>query len=125
MFNAINMYLIPLGVSMTTSEKMAGGYFMWFSLPQPLLAVQVAANAQEAANLIVAHGNLFEVYGDEKSAKFDNQIRVCFAWESEDNLEEGIRRLGRVIQQMKAAADEKPSSNGTANSTLQSIDTHK
>ena len=125
MLNAINTYLVSLGVAVTTSEKIAGGYFIWLNLPPPLLAAQVAAIAQETANLIIAHGNLFEVYGDEKSAKFDHQIRVCFAWETEDDLEEGIRRLSQVIRQMQVDVDGKLSSHSTADPTLQTGDVYK
>lgn len=64
--------------------------FIWFSLPSPLEAEQVAAVAQERENLIVAHGNMFEVWGDEKSASFSREIRVCFAWEDEHKLTTGI-----------------------------------
>jgi len=125
MLNAINTYLLPLGITMNTPEKIAGGYFIWFNLPETLLAVQVATKAQETANLIVAHGNLFEVYGDENSAKFNNQIRVCFAWEAEDKLEEGIWRLSQVIRQMLVEFNGKISSNNSVNVTLQSTDIYK
>lgn len=43
---------------------------------------------------------MFEVWGDEKSALFRRQIRVCFAWEDEDKLTGGIYRLGKVIEYM-------------------------
>lgn len=56
--------------------------------------------AVERENLIVAHGNMFEVWGDEKSALFRRQIRVCFAWEDEDKLTSGIYRLSKVIEYM-------------------------
>lgn len=64
--------------------------FIWFSLPAPLNAEQVAEAAQERENLIVAHGNMFEVWGDEKSAPFNREIRVCYAWEDEHKLTSGI-----------------------------------
>jgi len=43
---------------------------------------------------------MFEVWGDEKSASFRHEMRVCFAWEDEDKLSAGIYRLGKVIEYM-------------------------
>lgn len=85
--------------SLATSE-IYGGYFVWFSLPEGFSAKHVADVAMKEENLVVAHGNMFEVRGDERSAKFDREIRLCFSWEDENDIEEGVRRLGAVLQRV-------------------------
>lgn len=104
MIDAIDEHLVPLGITLSKVSlrgvDIFGGYFIWFTLPEPLAAEAVAVRAKERENLIVAHGNLFEVYGDEKSVSLDRFIRVCFAWEDEALLKESIVRLGVVMKAM-------------------------
>ena len=42
----------------------------------------------------------FEVHGDDGRAPFKGDIRICFAWEAEDALVEGIQRLGSLLKRM-------------------------
>lgn len=84
------------------SREVVGGYFIWLSLPEPLLADAVAKRAQAEENLIVAQASLFAVYGDARKGELEREIRVCFSWEEEDKLGEGIERLARVIRRMQA-----------------------
>ncbi|KAL8716669.1 MAG: hypothetical protein Q9225_006024 [Loekoesia sp. 1 TL-2023] len=101
MMEAIERYLLPLGVSLPQSYRtVVGGYFLWLAVPRPLLAEEVARRAKEEENLIVGQGSLFAVYGDERTQDLERQIRVCFSWEEEVRLGEGIERLARVIRQM-------------------------
>ncbi|KAK8244776.1 pyridoxal phosphate-dependent transferase [Phyllosticta capitalensis] len=98
MVSAIEKHLVPLGVTYAQPGKeVAGGYFVWLSLPEPLKGAEVARLGREQQNLIVAEGEMFEVPGDSKRIKFPRDVRVCFAWEAEDMLEQGIARLGQVI----------------------------
>ena len=48
----------------------------------------------------VATGNLFRVQDDQsvEPDAYERGIRLCFAWEQEDNLTEGIRRLARAVR---------------------------
>lgn len=39
--------------------------------------------------------------GDSKKAHFECDLRVCFAWEDEEKLAEGIERLARVIRSLQ------------------------
>jgi DNA-binding transcriptional MocR family regulator len=98
---AITRYLVPLGVSVSKvsleGRNTVGGYFIWLELPKLITAEQIAEAAKEKENLVVGYGGLFEVWGDEQAAKFRQWIRVCFAWEDEENLTEGIIRLARVV----------------------------
>lgn len=95
---AIDEHLIPLGVTLPQADRgFVGGYFLWLSLPPNIKGAAVAKTALAKERLIVANGELFEVPGDNKDVRFDHHIRVSFAWEAEENLAEGIRRLGNVI----------------------------
>lgn len=101
MMDAIEMYLVPLGVSASKvsleGKDLFGGYFIWFELPEGMSAERVSVMAKERENLIVAQGHMFEVYGDEEAVRFERCMRVCFAWEEEELLVEGIERLARVV----------------------------
>lgn len=102
MVEAIERYLLPLGVTLPQSNRtVVGGYFLWFALPKPLLADEVAQVAREDENLIIGQGSLFAVYGDERTEDLERQVRVCFSWEEEANIAQGIERIGKVINRMR------------------------
>lgn len=102
MMAAIEKHLLPLGVELprTLSSDIVGGYFIWMDLPHPLSAVAVSRRARSAENLIVAEGEMFQVPGDTSDALFPRSLRLCFAWEDEHALDEGVSRLARVVRQM-------------------------
>ncbi|KAM0445856.1 hypothetical protein ACHAPV_006703 [Trichoderma viride] len=106
MMDAVKQYLAPLGVvsqeSSIQGESVYGGYFVWLTLTQgpPGLLVSDAALREE--NIVLGRGNMFAVRGDEEGAKFDNAIRLCFSWEPEEALIDGVRRLGLLLQRMQA-----------------------
>lgn len=100
MMSAINKYLLPLGLTMPQPNRdVVGGYFIWLTLPKPLLAEEIARRAL-AESVIIAEGSLFTVQGDPNGEKgsFERDFRLCFSWEEEASLKEGIERLGRVIR---------------------------
>ena len=84
---------------------MGSGYFVWFALPAPLDATKVAVRAKEKHDLIIAPGAMFGVKGDDDVANLKRKVRVCFAWEQESSLEEGIKRLSRVIRDVQDELD--------------------
>jgi DNA-binding transcriptional MocR family regulator len=100
MMAAIQKYLTPLGVRLgevtANGEEIFGGYFLWLELPKGVGAEVVADRAKVEENLIVAPGHIFEVENDP-SIKFQNSLRLCFSWEEEADLEEGIVRLATVV----------------------------
>ncbi|KAI9814259.1 MAG: hypothetical protein M1827_003425 [Pycnora praestabilis] len=97
MILAIDEHLVPLGVMISQSgREVVGGYFIWFSLPKPLRAEEVAATAKDTENLIISPGPAFRV----DKAMFESEIRVCFSWEKEEKLSEGIQRLANVIRNL-------------------------
>lgn len=106
LISAIEKYLIPLGVELPqTKRDLMGGYFIWFTLPSSLDAVKVAVRAKGEQNLLVAPGAMFGVNGDADLESLKRKVRVCFAWEQEDLLAEGIERLSRVIRDMQSEMD--------------------
>ncbi|CAI6336357.1 unnamed protein product [Periconia digitata] len=108
MVTAINEELIPLGVSLPQTDRdVVGGYFIWLTLPSPIKGAVVAQRAKDEENLAVAQGEMFEVPGDteHEGTRFENHLRVCFAWEDEDMLAEGMQRLARVIRKLQAEQD--------------------
>lgn len=62
MVKAIHRHLVPLGVRLPQMERdVVGGYFIWLTLPAPLLGRAVAQRAREEENVVVAQGDMFEV----------------------------------------------------------------
>ncbi|KAJ4373194.1 Valine--pyruvate aminotransferase [Neocucurbitaria cava] len=104
MVQAINTELIPLGVRLPqTDREVVGGYFIWLTLPSPLKGAVLAQRAKDEENVVVAQGEIFQVPGDTEypGTSFGNDVRICFAWEDEEMLAEGIERLALVIRRMQ------------------------
>jgi DNA-binding transcriptional MocR family regulator len=112
--STIHTYLLPLGCQLPpttqtlSGEKVAGGYFIWLSLPHGISAKALAKRCKSEESLIVAEGGLFEVPGDNVApvTKFDDCVRLCFTFEEEKRLGEGVERLGLVLGRM--IRDEEP-----------------
>lgn len=97
--SAIQEHLLPLGVTLPSASELAvaGGYFIWLELPPPLRASDIAQLALQE-KVKVASGEIFQVQGDPARGRFERNLRICFAWEDERKLVEGIRKLGTVIR---------------------------
>jgi DNA-binding transcriptional MocR family regulator len=123
MMDAVERLLVPLGASVSKvsleGKDVFGGYFIWFRLPEGMRAERVAARAKESENLIVAQGDMFEVYGDEQAVRFELWVRVCFAWEEEELLVEGIERLARVVSDVMGGNMDEGRGNGKDTQSLQ------
>jgi DNA-binding transcriptional MocR family regulator len=74
-----------------------GGYFIWLRLGPSQSAQKVAQAVLQEKSVLVGNGNFFNVKGDSQKFSFDSNIRLCFAWEDEDRMVEGVRRLGEVL----------------------------
>lgn len=105
LMDAVRTHLAPLGVSTRASSSQGsesfGGYFVWLDVPGDFPAEVIARVAKEEDNMVLGYGNMFVVKGDEDSVRFDHSIRLCFAWEAEDDLEDGVKRLGLLISRMQ------------------------
>ncbi|KAG5926643.1 hypothetical protein E4U42_003080 [Claviceps africana] len=125
MRDAINMHLIPLGFSESTKlpyemscedgtsirqthAVAAGGFFTYLTLPPdfPLSVTDLAARALDKYNVKVVIGMNMVVEGDQGSreraaAGFGNGIRLCWAWHTNDDIIEGIKRLEALVREMR------------------------
>jgi DNA-binding transcriptional MocR family regulator len=115
MIKTIQKYLLPLGVRCgeitANGQEIFGGYFLWLELPPNVSAEEVADRAKNEENLIVAPGYIFEVENDS-SVEFPNSLRLCFSWEGEDDLEDGVVRLSRVVRNVKDGVPSSASGSG-------------
>ncbi|KAE8146330.1 pyridoxal phosphate-dependent transferase [Aspergillus avenaceus] len=99
---AIKEHLLPLGVTCGLGPEprsIQGGFFTWIKLPHSLDARDIADRAAQEQNLSVAHGNIFSVpRGSHPGNDLRCRIRLCFAWESEELISEGVERLALVLR---------------------------
>jgi 2-aminoadipate transaminase len=86
---ALSQYM-PAGVTWTHP---AGGFFVWLTLPQPVLAREVKRLALQQG-VDVAAGEGFFAYPDEGA----HHLRLTYSCASPEDIERGIRVLARVIQ---------------------------
>lgn len=101
--NAITTHLCPVGFTLPQpAREVVGGFFVWLSLPEGVTAGEFAQVCKEEEGVIVAPGAMFEVPGDE-GVKFDGNVRLCFAWEEERRLVEGVRRMKVAAEKVIAA----------------------
>ena len=101
MVAAIETNLVPLGVALPHQKReVAGGYFVWISLPEPLQAQDVVARAVQDWQLVIVAGHNFAAWGDQSQGKFARNIRLTFSWEQEDKLLVGIERLALLVKKM-------------------------
>ncbi|KAI7174508.1 PLP-dependent transferase [Hortaea werneckii] len=103
LINAITTHLLPLGFQLPQPDRdVVGGYFVWLKLPGRMTATALAS-ACKREGVVIAPGTIFEVPGDRETADFDGHMRLCFAWEEEGNLEEGVVRVAGVVREMQGA----------------------
>ncbi|OKL64366.1 hypothetical protein UA08_01085 [Talaromyces atroroseus] len=99
MMGAINEHLLPLGFKVpANTQPTAGGFFVWLDLPESLTGDLLAERALAEGNLRIGSGSLFQIEGDgtEYRRTFGRSIRLCFAWERVEVLDEGVRRLADI-----------------------------
>lgn len=102
--SSVQKYLVPLGASLPqASFGTMGGYFVWLTLPAPLRGRVVVSRAKEEEGVILPEGSIFGVRGDA-GPDLDDKLRLCFSWEAEEILVEGIQRLARVVKRIQADA---------------------
>ncbi|KAI4628333.1 hypothetical protein J4E80_002471 [Alternaria sp. BMP 0032] len=126
MLEGIETFLVPLGVTISTgkpynevseqvngtgtgieeSSAQAGGYFIWLLLPEDLAGkgADLAARGLEQYNVKFAYGDMMQVQGDPTSAVraakgYGNGIRLSWAWHTEVEILDGIKRLSALIKE--------------------------
>lgn len=107
MDQAIQQHLNPLGAENPLPSGAPGehgGYFTWLQLPQSgINSDMVALQCLWEHNLIISQGRLFKVAGDDilDQDKFlEPCIRLTFAYEAEENLAEGVKRVAEIVKDM-------------------------
>lgn len=119
--SSIATHLSPLGVTVTSGASYtvsspsagivpAGGFFTYITFPPELPTADVIAKrAKDEYGLTIAFGGLFVVKGDYESARravsngegaFGRGARLCWAWEEEEMIKEGILRLAELLGTM-------------------------
>ncbi|RMD40182.1 hypothetical protein DV735_g4967, partial [Chaetothyriales sp. CBS 134920] len=90
--SAIREHLIPLGLETPKSDSK--------------IAETICEQALKEENLTLIPGSYFGVQGDESNplTQFDREIRLCFAWEEEDLLADGIVRLANVVRRARRSS---------------------
>lgn len=89
MLQALEKYA-PRGVSWT---KPQGGLFLWLTLPKYIDTSEMLAQAIEEEKVAYVPGDAFYANGQGR-----NCMRLNFSYPNEDEIKEGIRRLGKVIK---------------------------
>ncbi|PSR90611.1 pyridoxal phosphate-dependent transferase [Coniella lustricola] len=79
-----------------------GGYFVWITFLHGPAAKDIAQRAMEDENLLVPAGSTFSVKGDDQAVDLENCVRLCYSWEDDKDLLEGIDRLERVIDSLQS-----------------------
>ncbi|ROW09531.1 hypothetical protein VMCG_02345 [Cytospora schulzeri] len=127
MMKAVHEHLDRFGIEVMDSnvaeggEDVYGGYFVWITFPEGPASQDIAKRAMDDENLIVSPGEMFEVKGDEKSVHFSKSIRLCFSWEEEEDIVEGVARLGRVVDSLWSERGNTPQKGGSGNNKLDSF----
>jgi DNA-binding transcriptional MocR family regulator len=75
-----------------------GGYFLWVDLPGGLSAESLFAQAADAGVAFVKGPDFFFHGGGESS------LRLAFSFERPEAIDEGISRLGRLVEDALAVA---------------------
>ena len=88
MLTALKAYM-PKGVNWTEPE---GGMFVWVTLPQGMDGAALLVRALEEENVAFVPGSAFYADGSGK-----NTIRLNFSSPNEVQIDEGLKRLGRLL----------------------------
>lgn len=81
--------LFPPNVSWTRPE---GGFYLWVTLPEGVDTTEMLEWAIEHEKVAYVAGAPFYAHGQGK-----NQFRICYSFPDTSHIEEGVRRLSRVV----------------------------
>jgi DNA-binding transcriptional MocR family regulator len=87
---------MPSGVEWTKPE---GGMFVWVTLPEGMDGARLLAHAIDKAKVAFVPGKAFHADGSGA-----NTIRLSFSCASDDMIDQGIARLGKLIKDEIAAS---------------------
>jgi 2-aminoadipate transaminase len=86
---------LPAGAIWNRPE---GGYFLWLDLPDGIAVDSLLAESTGAEVTFIKGSDFFFDVGGQESA------RLAFSFELPEQIDEGIRRLGRLIREAAAVA---------------------
>jgi hypothetical protein len=81
---------MPAGVEWTRPE---GGMFVWITLPQHIDGAELLAQSLKSERVAFVPGRAFFADGSN-----GNTIRLSFSCANEAMIDEGIKRLGRLVK---------------------------
>ncbi|MEO1160615.1 MAG: aminotransferase class I/II-fold pyridoxal phosphate-dependent enzyme, partial [Pseudomonadota bacterium] len=81
---------MPDGVSWTQPE---GGMFVWVTLPEGIDAADLLSRSLETEKVAFVPGRPFFADGSN-----ENTLRLSYSCMSDDQIEEGMVRLGRLVR---------------------------
>ncbi|KUL85744.1 hypothetical protein ZTR_08471 [Talaromyces verruculosus] len=110
---AIEEYLGPLGVKIDigrpyklpvdkNTKQVMGGFFIYITFPEGMAADDVAAVALKNYNLRFLASGAMRVRGSKGSsneALLSRGARLCWAWEEEAMIIEGVKRIASVLKE--------------------------
>lgn len=108
---ATEEYLGPLGVRIHTGrpyrlntgsgdEEIVGGFFLYILFPEGISADEVAASTLAECNVRFLPAEMMAVRGSKASCDLLSRgARLCWAWEEEEQLIEGVRRISQVLKE--------------------------
>lgn len=109
MMDAIYEHLSPLGAKVRAGSlkghDIYGGYFVWVDVKSEFSTTLIADVLRAEQDIVVGHGQMFAVHGDEEGAKFTNSIRLSFSWEAEQDIVDGVGRIGETLGRMSENRD--------------------
>lgn len=99
LLNAIGKFLMPLSIYVGGAlDEVTGGYFVSMKLPAHIDSESFCDRAEREYGLLLAWGKLFAVHGDDNVASGEDFVRLCFAYEDESRLVDGIERMATLLR---------------------------
>lgn len=99
LLHAVKTFLVTLGVEVGGARsRVDGGYFISVRLPAGIDSDAMCHRAERELGLLLASGTLFAVHGDEGRVSGRDFVRLCFAYEEESRLVEGIQRITMLLK---------------------------
>lgn len=83
-----------------------GGYYIWLALPREVDADEFARRAAKAEVIVIPGSKFYAGSGPgypRNEGPPKNRIRLTYTFTSEEQIDEGLRRLGEVLSSLRAA----------------------
>jgi 2-aminoadipate transaminase len=81
----------------------AGGYYLWLELPARIEGDAFARAAAQNGVHIIPGSKFFAGADEVSAARARNHVRLSYSFASPEQIDEGLRRLGRIYESQLAA----------------------